>query len=465
MSEWLEWRRRNNRQTVLLLGSRAGALYRSIPFYNYCQLHTVHNLQNHPPAWSFHECYRVLSQKQLGERELHVLLLDAFKHTESLLSMHHGDGYFAEIVKRGYFREVVSTNIDDVVERALTHVGLSEGIDFEVLIPGKQLAEKRSIAQERVLPYRLTKVFGDCLSREYLIYNRQAYLTRHSELNQYLRSILSGDVLAIDIDPAWDSAILPLLKDTPATLWFVNGQEDIIHDQQIIPILDQTKSAIAVGPDYGYDKFWRALYQQLPIGGDPKVVAMQSRKSSSLGDVDRSQGSVNPPSAEASATSADAPLPQNKKIIQIMYIYCNDDLELMRHLWRHLQVLRNSGIIKEWYRELLQPGDLLLKQELELGRSQLIFVGFSPKFLSSEDYELAVKALNLYPGGTVPLVPILLRPVSNWKQTPFGAINPLPREGRVLSEMAARERERVLAGMAEDIDKLVRSLQTSEGNS
>ena len=48
------------------------------------------------------------------------------------------DRYFAEIVRRGYFREIISTNIDDIVERVLHDVGLIEDRDFEVLIPGEQ---------------------------------------------------------------------------------------------------------------------------------------------------------------------------------------------------------------------------------------------------------------------------------------------------------------------------------------
>src|SRR5579875_1372945 len=168
MGEWLELRRRNNQQTVLLLGSRAGALYRSQPFYDYCRKHTSHNLYAHSPVWSFRECYRVLLQKQLGERELHTLLQDAFRNIANFLGPY--DLYFAELVKKGYFREVISTSIDDIIEQALHYVGLIEKNDFEVWIP-----EKQQLAQERNFPYRLTKVFGDWHSREYIIYNRQAY--------------------------------------------------------------------------------------------------------------------------------------------------------------------------------------------------------------------------------------------------------------------------------------------------
>src|SRR5579859_112480 len=194
MGEWLERRRRNNQQTILLLGCRAGALYRSLPFYNYCEQYTAQKLQTYSPIWSFRECYKVLLQQQLGERELHTLLQDAFRHVRNLLG--EGDGCFAEIVRRGYFREIISTNIDDIVEQALFHVGLIEDTDLEVLIQGKQFLSK-----ERKLPYRLTKVFGDWFSREYAIYNRESHITDNDELNQYLRSTLHGDVLAIGIDP------------------------------------------------------------------------------------------------------------------------------------------------------------------------------------------------------------------------------------------------------------------------
>jgi hypothetical protein len=97
ISKWLEMRRRHNQQTILLLGSHAGALYRSIPLYNYCQQYTMYNLQTHSLVWSFRECYEVLMRNQLGEREMHATLHDIFKSVKNLPELHGGDGYFAEI--------------------------------------------------------------------------------------------------------------------------------------------------------------------------------------------------------------------------------------------------------------------------------------------------------------------------------------------------------------------------------
>jgi hypothetical protein len=52
--------------------------------------------------------------------------------------------------------------------------------------------------------------------------------------------------------------------------------------------------------------------------------------------------------------------------------------------------------------------------------------------------------------------------VSNWKQTPFSEISSLPQGGRALSDMGARELERELNRIAENIHKLITSLQKSE---
>jgi hypothetical protein len=441
MGEWLERRRRSNHQTILLLGSRAGALYRSLPFYNYCEQHTSQKLQTYSPIWSFRECYKILLQQQLGERELHAILQDSFKHIKNLLG--EGDGCFAEIVRRGYFREIISINIDDIVERALSHVGLIEDRDFEVLIPEKE--RKLPLSQERELPYRLTKVFGDWLSREYAIYNRESYITDHAELDQYLRNILRDDVLAIGIDPIWDSGILPLLHDAPTTLWFVNEEKDIIYDQQVTSILDQTKSVAALGPSYRYEEFWRSLYRHLCIEPTLKDRAMQFAQSLLSRDDDHSQ--------------------QGKRAIRVSYIYCDSDLRMMQKFWKYLEVLRQRQLIIEWHRGSLAPGDhLQLTQERELRRSQLIFIGFSPNFLSSEYHDQALQALKLSYGETVRLVPLLLHPIGNWKQTPFSEMAPLPREGKTLGDLSSKELDKELSKIADDIHELVKRLQKGEDN-
>lgn len=438
MGEWLEWRRRNHYQTILLLGSRAGALYRSLPFYDYCQRYSPHNLQTHPPTWSFRECYHVLLQQQLGERELHALLQDSFKHIGNLVGIYDEDGYFADIVKRGYFREIISTNIDDIVERALHSVRLIENKDFEVFLPGKP---PRSL--KRSLPYRLTKVFGDWQSRDYAIYRRDTYIAEHQALYQHLHMVLQSHVLAIGIDPLWDSGILPLLQDIPTSLWFVNGEEDILYDQPIKRILDQAKAVAAIGPNYGYEEFWQILHQQL------RMKSMLS---------DRGMQDWHPPSVRDGNNDQ-----QENKAIRILYLYCHDDLPLMQKFWQQLHVLRTNQLITEWHWQLLAPGeDSQVTQERELRNAQIIFIGFSPGFLSSEYYDQALQAFRLYQEGAVTLVPLRLRTISNWKQTPFSSISSLPRGDKALRDFSSKDIDKELSVIADDIYKLVMGLMKSE---
>lgn len=436
IGKWLELRRHNNQQTILLLGSHAGALYRSLPFYNYCQQHTSHNLQTHSLIWSFRECYQVLLRQQLGERELYAVLLDAFKYVGKLLG--DADECFAEIISRGYFREIISTNIDDIVERALQDNGLIEGRDFEVVIPGEQ-----TLSKERRMPYRLTKVFGDWLSREYTMYNRQLYIKPNNESNQYLYSILHGNVLAIGIDPLWDGSILPLLHNAPTTLWFANEEVDIIHDQQVASILDQTQSVAVLGQNCTYEEVWRSLYQQLCMKTPLKDRAMRDSYRSLEREDDRNQ--------------------QDKKAVRILYIYCDDDLSIMEVFWKYLTVLKRKQLIIEWHRGLIAPGDnLQLTQERQLRRAQLIFIGFSASFVSSEYYDQALQAHELSKGGTVRLIPLLLRPTGNWKQTPFSELATLPDEGKTLSELSSPELEKELSKIADDIHELVKRFQKGD---
>ncbi|GHO93574.1 hypothetical protein KSF_036220 [Reticulibacter mediterranei] len=396
-------------------------------------------------------------RNQLGEREMHATLHDIFKGVKNLPELHDGDGYFAEIVKRGYFREIISTNIDDLVEKALHHAGLIEEKDFEVVIAGKRPSPQQSQRykasqaangpstegnqyppQQRELPYRLTKVFGDWLSREYTIYNRHSYILNNDKLNQYLHTLLHGDVLAVGIDHLWDSAMLPLLLASPATLWLVSEDEKSIDDQQIASILHQKKEKAVsiVGENYGHEDFWRILYHHL---NRKHTQGVEYQRPMPFDKQEQKQ--------------------EKKKAIRVFYVYCDEDLPVMEKLWRQLKVLRADNLIEEWHRGMLRPGEhRQLTQERYLSGSQLIFVGFSSSFLDSEYHEQALQALKLSSGGAVTLVPLLLRPIGNWKHTPFGEITPLPSGGKTLSRMSSTELEEELSKIAEAIRGLVINL-------
>jgi hypothetical protein len=252
-------------------------------------------------------------------------------------------------------------------------------------------------------------------------------------------------VLAIGIDPLWDQSILSLLHDVPNTLWFVNEEVNIVNDKQVASILDPTQSVATLGQNCTYEEVWRSLYQQLCMERMLKDRVTQNWHSALTKDDDYSQ--------------------KGKKAIRISYIYCDDDFNIMQKFWKHLHVLKSNHLITEWHRGLLMPGDpLQLTQERELRRSQLIIVGFSSNFMSSEYYDQALQAFTLSHSETVRLIPLLLSPVGNWKQTPFGEITPLPREGKTLSELSPKELDKVLSRIADDILQLVKRLQKGEDN-
>jgi hypothetical protein len=234
------------------------------------------------------------------------------------------------------------------------------------------------------------------------------------------------------------------LHDAPTSLWFISNDEESIDDPQIAAILHQEeeKSVAIVGENYGYEDFWHALYQQPVI-----------KNTAGIGEIHQQRSIV----AERNQ--------EQKQAIRVLYVYCDEDLRMMQKFWKHLHVLRANKLIVEWHRGSLKPGDhLQVTLERELNSSQLIFVGFSNNFVASEYYEQAAQAFRLSLAGAVKLIPLLLSPVSNWKQTPFSEISPLPQGGRTLSEITTRELEKELTKIAENIHKLIISLQKGEAS-
>ncbi len=374
----------------------------------------------------------MLLHNQLGERELHSVLHDILKDVANVQEPYDGDEDFADLVRKGYFQEIISTNIDDLVEQALQNVGLFETQDFEVFIAGKQ-----SPLQQRKLPYRITKVFGDWLSRSYTIYDRQAYIANDQALNRYLRTLLHGEVLAVGIDPLWDGALLPLLLESATTVWFVSEDETSIDHPLIASTLHQKleKAATIVGENYRHEDFWHTLYHLLHRKQDETT------------------------EYQIPAISNKSFQQQKKEVIQVFYIYCDKDLSMMKKIWDSLQVLRSDKLIEEWHRGMLQPGDKMqIMQERYLNRAQLIFVGFSSDFINSEYYKQAEQALNLISEEKVRPIPLKLGPIGNWQRIPYREFKSLPHGSKALREMSTKELQKALKEMAEAIHDLVISL-------
>lgn len=257
MAKWLEIRKNNEYPTTLLLGSRAGELFRSAHFYENMQSFDHPGFNQQPTIKKFSQCYRILKTSPISEFDIHSILNTSLKETK----ITPADACLAALIKLGYFEEIITTNIDDVLEQALIQAGIRENHELEVLIPKRD----RFLPEQKNFQYRLTKAYGDFLSREYYVITGHSLLSKEKfeELDRFLRHVLAKDILVIGIDPDWDQYILRIFPTAHGTtIWFVN-EENLIEDPRFVHIFDGRKAQFIPEHAGGYDRFIRMLHNHL----------------------------------------------------------------------------------------------------------------------------------------------------------------------------------------------------------
>ena len=121
-----------------------------------------------------------------------------------------------------------------------------------------------------------------------------------------------------------------------------------------------------------------------------------------------------------------------KKTINVYISYSESDEELKAELEIHLAQLQRQGVISPWHNRQIEPGmvrDSVI--DMTINNAQVILLLVSPHFIASPyTYEREVlRALERQKSGDVHVIPVLLRP-SDWRNTPFGQLQPLPRNNK-----------------------------------
>jgi hypothetical protein len=274
MAELLRVRKSNSHSTVLLLGARAGALFRSDHFFECLRAFSQRDLSLSPRTTQFSEYYSTLTNNDFSEREIHSL----FRKSLENLAATKADACLAELVEQGHFHEIISTNIDDILEQSFSQIEMKEPRDYEVIHPYDK------IEQERNAPFRVVKVFGDFASRDYTVHRHINRSDKELGHVLSLRHILEKDILVVGIDPKWDKHILDTISGTSGTLWFVGEEEDLIKQETISDILRQRSSKYIVGREGHFDYFMRSLHSYL-YGGMPLNYKFAQKILNELADV------------------------------------------------------------------------------------------------------------------------------------------------------------------------------------
>ena len=115
--------------------------------------------------------------------------------------------------------------------------------------------------------------------------------------------------------------------------------------------------------------------------------------------------------------------------IRIFFSYAREDKPLLIELKKHLQPLKNQGLINEWYDDtIISAGEEWQQEQAnQLDSASIIALLISPDFLAS-DYTYNVemrRAMQRHAEGKARVIPILLKP-AHWEIAPFAKLALLP---------------------------------------
>ena len=252
----------NNNSVVLVLGARAGRLFRNQTFYQTIgpwssRISTFENLSD---VEKFHECYQVLSRE--NEPTVNEFLGASLKQAGSRYRWE--DMYLVDLVKEKYFDMIISTNIDDFVESALEHEGLRESHDYQVFNP--QIHTVKRDMQQRSEYCTLVKVFGDFGSRRYVsrLKDRGPNLDGNDEFKGFLGNTLAKTILVVGYDPLWDRPLERIFPLQGGDFWYVD-EELPAEGSLLADVIEKRGGKCLIGE---YTSFIQTLHSAL-LNRDP----------------------------------------------------------------------------------------------------------------------------------------------------------------------------------------------------
>jgi hypothetical protein len=150
---------------------------------------------------------------------------------------------------------------------------------------------------------------------------------------------------------------------------------------------------------------------------------------------------------------------QRQRELTIFFSYASEDEALVKELEKQLALLKRQKRIVGWLRRSLGAGEEIDKEiAAHLNQARIILLLISPDFLASDQYwDTEVKlAVQKHDKGEACVIPILLRPTDDWKNTSFGKLQGLPKNGLAVTLWQNRDEAFTIVaqGIREVVDRL-----------
>lgn len=223
----LKNRKHEKARTVLMLGSRSGALFRSQKFYEDIAYYSPKNLTMLSITEQFSEAYSILKAEKAKNpvEDIRILLASAINN-----SMHTTeDTSLAELVKQNIFTAIITLNMDDLLYSAFIRHEMQPKQDFADFAFGTWQPEdtvQEILEYTRLNTCKLIRAYRDEQSFIHRLNNAKAQEENNHCMKRLLEKWKVKELLIVSWDPVWDETLLSALPTSLKTIWFVNEDEN-----------------------------------------------------------------------------------------------------------------------------------------------------------------------------------------------------------------------------------------------
>jgi len=166
----------------------------------------------------------------------------------------------------------------------------------------------------------------------------------------------------------------------------------------------------------------------------------------------QTQADVHAQKGTVQSSQTTSPLP-----VYISYVESDEELRLK--LEKHLVMLKRQGLISTWHSRQASAGlDKDDEVNNNINKARLILLLVSQEFIASDYcYEKEMtNAMDHHAKGTARVIPILLRD-ADWRYTPFGNLQALPRDYKPIA--SRKDQDSTLVKIVEEIRQICDQLR------
>ena len=192
----------------------------------------------------------------LSAMERYVILKKYFAEA----GVSSGYRHLAQLVKKGYFNVVLTTNLDPFLENALAD-GKMNGLD--VIVCGEKLGnETLDLPNNTSAQVKLFKLHGDVEARSFAFTPSEITMFG-TDSERILRHFLSRDVIIIGHGPR-DYDINRAIEREGGSIWYVNQSPPVTEDPIYHAMRARKTQANVITGEFGvFDHFFDTLFEEL----------------------------------------------------------------------------------------------------------------------------------------------------------------------------------------------------------